>query len=298
MRLLRHGFLALSLLASATVSAGIEKGVYGRDDRVDAFYYNGTPWQSHIESVAMQVPNRVIFEKNADEAFLYGRKLGRIQGLCKGEKFREQVAVGRCSGFLVAPNVLVTAGHCITSAQDCSENSWVFGYALKNSRDSQYQSVPKENIYSCKRVISSSFSERSPMVADYAVVELDRDVYGREPLPFRTQGTVDNKASLTLVGHPDGLPMKVAPGGKVTMNNPRVTHLFRASLDAFHVNSGSPVFNSEGVVEGILVNGAADYELGEGERSNCTVVNQVQKKCPNGKCPGEGVTRITAVKGI
>mgnify|MGYP002404305880 CR=1 FL=1 len=59
-----------------------------------------------------------------------------------------------------------------------------------------------------------------------------------------------------VVGHPSGLPMKVAPG-RVQFVTPR---LIMMDTDTFGGNSGSPVLNAEtGEVEGIFFRGGLDY---------------------------------------
>ena len=67
---------------------------------------------------------------------------------------------------------------------------------------------------------------------------------------------------LTLIGHPAGLPLKIASGGKFLSFQ---ENTFRSDLDAYGGNSGSPIFNTrslargELLVEGILQGGSDDY---------------------------------------
>ena len=119
--------------------------------------------------------------------------------------------------------------------------------------------------------------------ADYAVVELDRPVTGRSPLMFRTSGQISDNAGLVVIGHPSGIPTKVAGGANVRSQD---NGFFVANLDTYGGNSGSAVFNSQsGVVEGILVRGERDFVY----QGNC----KVSKVCENESCRGEDVTRIT-----
>jgi hypothetical protein len=70
-----------------------------------------------------------------------------------------------------------------------------------------------------------------------------------------------------VIGHPAGLPVKVA-SGKVTRNSD--LEVFETSYDALGGNSGSPVFNSvTHEVEGIHVRGMAAQEVREREGRGC-----------------------------
>ena len=71
---------------------------------------------------------------------------------------------------------------------------------------------------------------------------------------------------LVLIGHPSGLPTKIAPDASVLKT---LTNSFVSNVDAFSVNSGSGVFHAvTGEIEGILSSGRQDYD-GKG---NCTSV--------------------------
>ena len=93
------------------------------------------------------------------------------------------------------------------------------------------------------------------------------------------------------MGHPSGLPMKIAGGSKV---HALEKHYFVANLDTFTGNSGSPVLNEKtGLVEGILVRGGKDYifDFDEG----CYYVNKCEPT-PNKEisgCGGEHISFIT-----
>lgn len=94
---------------------------------------------------------------------------------------------------------------------------------------------------------------------DFALIRLDRPVRGRNPV-LLNRDDVSEGTPLLMIGNPDGLPLKVA-------GNARVRQLFQnyfvANLDAFHGNSGSPVFNAgTGLLEGLLSRGKErDYGL-------------------------------------
>jgi hypothetical protein len=93
--------------------------------------------------------------------------------------------------------------------------------------------------------------------------------------------------SLILVGHPYGLPKKTDTDGQV--KNVSLSEI-RAYVDSYGGNSGSPVFDSQGSLVGILVGGAPDFTVNEG----C----QISNVCPTGQgCSslGEHIVPICVV---
>jgi V8-like Glu-specific endopeptidase len=191
-----------------------------------------------------------------------------------------------CSGFLVSENVLVTAGHCIKNDADCASYKWVFDYKMDHDKQDS-MTVPSSSVYGCSKIISRTLDQFSK--DDYAVIQLDRKVTDRRPLHFRRSGGINVGDSVVVIGHPSGLPTKIADGANVRSRN---TKFFVANLDTYGGNSGSAVFNQKtGDVEGILVRGENDYVQ---SARGCMVSN----KCPADGCRGEDVTYITNIKAL
>jgi hypothetical protein len=209
--------------------------------------------------------------------------------VCEDEPFINQPNPGMCSGFLIAPDLLITAGHCVTSYDFCSAYSWVFDYQLdKNSKQAGFD-IKEENIFHCKKVVSSNLDNLLGL--DYAMIQLDRQVVGRAPLEIRSEKIIVPNTELTVIGSPSGLPLKVTVGG--TLRDNTHPYWFSANLDTYQGNSGSAVFNAQtGVVEGILVRGENDFVPN-------TAMSCIQSnKCDEGKCRGEDVSRMTSIPEI
>ncbi len=221
-----------------------------------------------------------LLSKSAQEA------VDQKVSFCEGERFTEQPNPAMCSGFLVAPDLIVTAGHCVTLENMCQSYSWVFDFRVDAFTKTAGVDVKEENVYNCKKIISSVLA--TGMGLDYALIQLDRKVTDREPLDVRTSGVVDAKTNLVVIGNPSGLPLKVSAGATVRTN----VHpfYFSANLDTFQGNSGSAVFNAEtGVVEGILVRGEEDFE------ANMSLMCIEAKRCDDSACRGEDVSRMTQI---
>ena len=226
-------------------------------------------------------------ENNSTEGsytFNTSNTLRRSMGVCEKERFSNQVTLPKCSGFLVGEDILVTAGHCVTYESDCKNYRWVFDYVAGTNK------IKKSNVYKCKKIIGRKQTLGILATKDYAVIKLDRKVIDREPLKFRKKGSINKNSEIVVIGHPSGLPTKIADGARVTKNR---WNFFYANLDTYGGNSGSAVFNKEtGVVEGILIQGAKDYVMSP---QGCYVSNRVGDTAEDAK---EKVFKIRKVKEI
>ncbi len=269
-------FLAVSLITlNFNIYAGIDV-IYGKDNRLDVFQTANALHKKLALSTAAMVPANLFVKASHQGNFDLTNvpTLERGQNICPSEAFSQQPIAATCSGFLVGSDTLVTAGHCYksfsTPEQVCKSFAWVFGLDLKSPETDPLSNIPLKNIYLCKEVVVAELSE----TLDFAVIKLDRAVIGREPLKLRTRGKVSNSASLVVIGHPTGLPTKISAGGKVTKNDDPTR--FSTTLDTFHGNSGSAVFDSKtGVVEGLLIQGKTDYVPSRSNDPNsCRVANR------------------------
>jgi V8-like Glu-specific endopeptidase/ankyrin repeat protein len=274
----------------------IETGkiIYGEDDRIE-YYQVDEKWQKLADATAAMISKNNFQTRKNDSALtiydLFAQSLeDSFTRVCSDEKFAQQLSAGNCSGFLVAPNVLVTAGHCVFNQARCDSYFWVFDYNLSQEGDTNAPtSYDEKQVYSCKRIINYKYARG--IMDDYAVLELDRVVDDRTPLKVRTNGSIKVGDAITVIGHPSGLPSKIAGGANVRNIEPN--QYFTANLDTFGGNSGSAVFNDETMeVEGILVRGDTDYKV-DYERG-CRVVNV----CKDDECRGEDVTKITEINEL
>lgn len=203
--------------------------------------------------------------------------------LCPGEPFQDQpVLGGACSAFLVAPDLVITAGHCVIAARICPLIAFVFGAGYTRA-DRDPRLVGPDDVYSCRDLPEVAVDG---VHGDHAVVRLDRPVVGREPLPLRRSGKVEDDEELVLIGNPLSLPTKIAAHGKVLDNTSPL--YFKASTDSYGGGSGSVVMGARsGLVEGVLVRGEDDFV----RAGDCWV----SRVCPpdGGRCRGESVSRAT-----
>jgi hypothetical protein len=255
--------------------------IYGPDSRLDLYQIIDQRTRRQAQSVAALVAKKDVNALNSTFVELQSSPLGEAYGLCSTESFLDQKNPAFCTGFLVAPQILVTAGHCILNETECAKTSFVFGFAIEDLSQ-PYWIRPQVDVYSCGRLIQTESGEGE---TDFAIIELDRPVGPqRTPLPLRTRGKIEAQDMVSMLGHSLGLPLKQTTG-RVTETS---KYYFSTSLDSFGGNSGAPVFNTfDGRVEGIFRGGDQDFE----EKEGCLV----SKKCSEKTCQGEVVTAISEV---
>lgn len=281
-------FFQISTLFAKPHTVGENRVVYGDDNRKDVYESTDALYRDLASSTAAMIENSNMTQMNLAETVKIVSKTLEQRGVCSDEKFAKQLTAASCSGFLVGEDLLVTAGHCVESMADCQNYSWVFDYAHLTSEVNKHE-VDKNNVYKCVSIIERKLDRATR--DDYALVKLDRSVHGKVPLKFRTQGKIADNTQLVVIGHPTGLPTKIADEAFVRTN--RNSYYFVTNLDTFGGNSGSAVFDSKtGEVEGILVRGETDYE--RDSVKNC----DRPKVCKMNECRGEDVTRITNISSL
>ncbi len=281
--------LSLLMMSSAVFASANHKVIYGTDSRQEVADYHDVRFQVFAQSVAAMVSSGSLEKETRPGArgsvFTFDDTvtLADTMKACQHERFAEQPSLASCTGFLVGEDTLVTAGHCVESMADCRGNKWVFGF-----KDG-VTSFSEDDVYRCVGIEGQAnalgiFSQR-----DYAVLKLDRKVKDRKPLKYRTRGRISLGEELVVIGHPSGLPMKIADNAQARRNR---INFFYANTDTYGGNSGSPVFNRRnGQVEGILIRSRAgsDYE----RRGSCYVSRYVDYSSAR-----EMIHRITRVPEI
>jgi V8-like Glu-specific endopeptidase len=274
--------LFLGLVFCTSLAFASEKVIYGDDNRVDVIDSTNSLYVELAKSTAAMIATSSVRTEANEMVRIMGQKLSE-RGICASERFADQLSAANCSGFLVGEDLLVTAGHCIRDMNSCNSYSWVFDFKQEAGQNTNM--LPKNNVYRCKEIVERELSQMSQ--DDYALIRLDRKVTDRAPLSFRKEGKIAQNAPIVVIGHPSGLPTKIADGANVrTLAN----KYFSANLDTYGGNSGSAVFDANtGLVEGILVRGATDYVAGP---NGCRISNVVSNTAGR----GEDVTYITNIR--
>jgi V8-like Glu-specific endopeptidase len=272
----------ISALSAAPAFAKVSaKVIYGDDNRRDYFEVPDAAWKQRADATVALIRSASLDPAGAVtniKTVAYGQGMG----LCATEPFFEQETAAFCSGFLVAPDTIVTAGHCVRTQASCESTKFVFGFKMATSGQ-QPRSVSSDMVFNCSKLIHSVSAAAGE---DFAVVKLDRPVTHVSPLAYRTADKPAEGDPLVVIGHPAGLPLKVADGANVRKVNPE---FMVANLDTYGGNSGSAVFNGvTGEIEGVLVRGEMDFVYQNGCR--------ISKRCDAAGCRGEDVTLFERVR--
>lgn len=286
----KFAVLALLLTSGAFAATPNIDVVYGTDNRLDLYQVTNSLHKTLALSTAGMIPVNQLKKSSAPNTFELAsfKTLGQAENICQGEAFVDQPVAPICSGFLVGPDLLVTAGHCYksfaTPEQVCKSFAWVFDYNKKSPSADPTKNMSLNNIYLCKSIVEAQLTP----TMDFSIIRLDRKVVGRAPLKIRESGKVNSATELVVIGHPTGLPTKVSPSGKITKNTEATT--ISTTLDTFHGNSGSAVFDAKtGQVEGILIQGKTDYRPSVANNPNsCMVVNKCDESARNCAFGNEG----------
>lgn len=261
-----------------------QKVIYGTDDRADIFQIDDPAILNDADSVVALFSVNDVVDNGDETSTLQTQNFGISNNLCNGEQFREQPTGAFCSGFLVAPDIIATAGHCVNQS-NVTTIRFIFGFRMLNASTAQ-TIISNEEIYRGVNLIGRQLTNNS---ADWALIRIDRPVCNHKIAQIRRIGSIADTQEIHVIGHPAGLPTKVA--GNAAVRNNTSNAFFVANLDTYGGNSGSPVFNSNThEVEGVLVRGETDF-VSNG-RCNISLV------CPSSGCRGEDCTRTTEFSGL
>lgn len=304
--------MKVTLLFLLLFSASAQGAIFGTDDRVPLLPTSPLKELGRATAVAVLSAN---IEPDEATPGTYKIDAGTLDGyLCPNERFsKDQSLSYSCSGFLVAPDLMVTAGHCMSNTGEvkdepemyCAAYGWLFDYQQDANGQIQARGIPADKYYKCKKIVFAVKDEAAPF-RDFALVQLDRPVVGRTPLKI-ADPAVKVSGSLQMIGYPMGTPMKLSPNARVLFDEP-TRQSFVTNLDAFEGNSGSAVLNQRGEAVGILVGGTPAlstfrregeqcerYNRCDDEGQNCVVPDKDTGAFPGFQGTGSEVQRIAPV---
>lgn len=204
-------------------------------------------------------------------------KLKTVFRLCPEEPYGEQLSLGVGTAFIVGEDIMMTASHVFEAG---IENYVIlFNFEIINRGGAVFPIVSKSNVYEIAAVIEDNAE------LDIVQFRVNRPI-NAPILKLATTNTLSEGTSIYMIGHPSGLPKKVALNASVyTNDNP---FHFYSTLDAFQGNSGSPVFDmATHTVVGVLVSGSQDFTwTGHCNKSNL---------CYLPYCKGEKVIRFEQI---
>lgn len=291
--------------------------IYEGDSRLDLYQYAEESVLRHYASgVGLIIPKDklVIVDSmtyRIEAETLREKFAGLGENLVDEEPFLNQpsvVAMG--SGFLIGESTVLTAAHVMSTHEQCLNSVIVFDFEKATPWYSSVM-VKTENIYACKKILASQLQyekndvlHRNVPVYDQTTFEIERQAKSDRHI-FEFASERPEGKNLVLIGHPLGLPKKIATDGVLRWDSAAGKRFFVASLDAFAGNSGSPVLDiANGNVFGILVSGESDVTIVDGaDFEDYDKQVWASKRCPqfesssdpqSWQCSGENVVRYEA----
>lgn len=232
--------------------------VYGEDGRHDLS--PDDPLRALGEASVLAVLTR-----ERAEALAAGRvqptelAAGRLLTLCPEEPFAQQPSLAHCTGVLLAPDLVLTAGHCLRYGDACDD--YVYATRFIADDDGNFDGFSPDQLHECAQVLWLRHeADPARRRHDYALVQLARSVDIDEahlPRPRLTPVVLDE--AVVLLGHPAGLPLKIDRGARVVNTDANAGRWFGADLDNFSGGSGAPVLDAHGALLGIAVEGLSDW---------------------------------------
>eukprot|EP00850_Spirogloea_muscicola_P015322 SM000116S24243 [mRNA] locus=s116:270917:285065:- [translate_table: standard] len=158
--------------------------VYGSDGRTEEGFEN-PEWASWGAATVALVPQSRLAPATPGGPYIYDRTTDLVSRFqyCQDQRFADQVSLADCSGFLVAPDLVATAGHCLHAANNCTLHPSadpfliVFGFAITSTdlleADGSVGTIAAVNVYACAEVVQrvSDTNGQSPrMPIDYAII--------------------------------------------------------------------------------------------------------------------------------
>lgn len=291
-------FLAIALTCLSIQNTYANKSIFGEDDVFDYFELsNGFYDKLSNLTVVVASTNRLVTNGDYVNFKDEGQTLQTAKNMCREERFSQQRQQGFCSGFFVSNDVIATAGHCLKTKEDCANTSFVTGFKIDPSNQKPVTSYHKNNVYKCERILSHKFTDFGSGYEDYALVLIDRAATNNEFRNLRTEYSLDTLEELMVIGHPLGLPQKIARNGFPTsMYNDSVMN---TTLDTFGGNSGSPVFDEKnGDIIGILVAGGKKGNLELDSENGCYRWVRCEKPEQNARCNPNMIQLLSKVPEI
>lgn len=187
------------------------------------------------------------------------------------------IASVRSTGFILGPDLIVTAGHALFGYFKVAENQYEYLQArecfvfleINGTEPTDSEVIRSVDIYIPNEYLNTANMNRSNYDWGYIIVE--------EPVGY-TQGwfgfgTIAQPHTVTVAGYPDTKPIQA--GVNYTMYkgtgqaepNPYNNMLVKHTVDTTVGQSGSPIYDADQIVWGIHVLGKIDFD-GDGIDEN------------------------------
>lgn len=236
--------------------------IYEADNRLDFHEIQDEKLKELSKSVAYQIYFDELKGWTFNKFWLILTSPLSARGICETERFaKHPVMRNDCSGILVGPKKLLLPGNCITEHY-CSNGLFYFMFNYRHEDAGILDNMRNRNdFYQCKKILKRVYDPNTAM--SYAIIELNKEVKGITPVAIAKENVIDPKDELVAIGHPEGMPIKIANDAYVTDQNE--TH-FLVSSDISGRSKGTAIFNLKThELVGMLIYGTKNYDFSDGD---------------------------------
>ncbi len=258
----------------------VSADIFGNDDRLLASQLDGgrAVSASAVSTMVRRHSNNLL--PGGGFQFRRENEAKDNRPLCPNERFSTLNRPGEvvCGSVLIAPDLVLTARHCIdepdiSSSMCRNQFSFLFGY---NQNMNQFS---PEQTYSCTEILWNGMSQG----VDAMVIKLDRPVVGVQPVSVRRRSTSLEGDVVTLVGPQTRLPLVASPGTiRYRDVSGGLARTVGTTMDCDVNQSGGPVFNSVGQLEGVLSTSSNPVTVADRQRDVQKTVPPVENFVPLG----------------
>lgn len=272
----------------------VQRRIYGSDDRLEVYEHPDTQLQALARRSVLALIKGEHLERDRSGAYhLVGPTLETAFNVCDDQRFTAQLAIADCSAVLVDADLILTAGHCVTTESDCTDYAFVFDYYYRDrSRQRgahetlEPEPIQASDVYGCRRIVARRHANNETTRVDFAFVQLDRAVVHRTAATIRAT-PLRMGEPLATIGCTSGLPFKIDAGAQVLQTAGPELGFFVLDSDTFFGSSGSGVFDEHHQLVGIIARGGLDYV----QRGECMVPLSVSPETsPDGGVSAEEAT--------
>src|SRR5512146_1092451 len=181
--------------------------IYGQDNRQNANELRPNPllwFDASCVLVLVTTDDLISIDKTVEE--LKTKEFGPANNLCPEVKFRDQFCVRgyAATGFLVGEDVVATSASNL-KGKDIRRLRFIAGFDIPVPLDRKY-------IFSSRMIYEIGDVLWLDEDRGGALVQLISKVVAPSLPRLRYSGTVPDSSRLHMIGHPNGLPKKYAPG--------------------------------------------------------------------------------------
>ncbi|MBM7116849.1 trypsin-like serine peptidase [Archangium primigenium] len=249
---------------TAQVRDAIIHGVSGRQD-VFQVADNTLRERAMRSSVALVHANALDARDPENIQFL-ARSVWDVHRLCDPPySTTRDLAPAFCSGTLIDDALVLTAGHCVPTAEACAQTRLVFTFY----RADYYGLAPRthEDVFQCQDVVVRARGQVAGRDLDYAILRLDRPATPRfASAPLRAGARpMAAREPVAVIGTSGGTALTLDASGTVLSARAEVRDYFVVDADMAVGSAGAGVYELRGHgLAGVLARGELDHVLAPG----------------------------------